>query len=951
MDESLEHLPSRYIVGIDLGTTNCAAAYVDTAEAPRQIHNLAIGQLVAAGQIEEIESLPSFHYQAGEGEFDARALALPWSGKKTRDTKQRQASKSDRLAFTVGSFARDHGMLVPGRQIASAKSWLCHAGIDRTAKLLPWHGAADAERLSPVEASSAYLDHIHCAWNAKFPAFPLAEQDVVLTLPASFDEVARELTVEAAAKAGLQRVVLIEEPQAAFYSWVARHSDDWEARVAPGEKILVCDVGGGTSDFTLIRVRRNKAGDVQFHRVAVGDHLILGGDNLDLALAQHLEAKLQRKLEARQWSSLHRVCRQAKETMLAADAPQSLNVHVPSAGSKLIGGGLKAELTRDEARQLLVEGFFPTVTLDAQPATRQSGFQEFGLPYAPDPAITKYLAAFLSTHRHAGLEDDEKTVDHDPARPDKVLLAGGPFNSELLRERIAASIGQWFSTPQQPWRPEVLDGDRLDVMVARGAAYYGLVRRGEGVRISASLARSYYIGVSGEPPRAICLAPASTEPGSEVDLSAHRFELLVSTPVEFPLYVSSTRLTDPAGAVIEVDTEQMTALPPIRTVLQTRKRGETGAADIHLHARLTEIGTLDLWCSEIDGPRSWRLQFDVRAATQTDITPHAGAGEQAGFVEESAWNECQRAIEETFAADGAAKPAQLVQRMTEALGASRWDWPPSLLRRIWDAMLEVEAGRKKSMQHESRWLNLTGFALRPGFGMAVDDWRVAETRKIAQGKLVHGAPAVAIEARILWRRIAGGLSAGAQNAIADPVIRSVRALHRQMVLQKGQGADLTLRGKESIETWRLLGALELIHLRSKIDLGEMVLALSAKRKMEPVASALIWTLGRLATRVPAYGPMNAVVPADVVTKWLPRLMETPLSDPVVVLAVMQMARNTGDRHLDINDSLRQRVVDWMAGHDASEHFRTLVSEGGQLQEEEQGSVFGESLPHGLSISR
>ncbi|MCA9248263.1 MAG: Hsp70 family protein, partial [Planctomycetales bacterium] len=770
-----------------------------------------------------------------------------------------------------------------------------------------------------------------------------------LTLPASFDEVARELTVEAAAKAGLPRVVLIEEPQAAFYSWVARHLDDWESRVRPGEKILVCDIGGGTSDFTLIRVRQGQDGNVQFHRVAVGDHLILGGDNLDLALARHLEAKLGKKLEARQWSTLHRVCRQAKETLLAPDAPEQTTVHLPSSGAKLIGGGLKADLTRDEARTLLVEGFFPRVELDVRPDARQSGFQEFGLPYAADPAITKYLAAFLTAHRHAGLDDEQPAAAHDPARPDKVLLAGGPFNSPVLCERIAEQIAHWFSTPEKPWRPEMLDGDRLDVMVARGAAYYGLVRRGLGVKISASLARSYYIGVDGSPPRAVCLAPASTEAGDEVDLSAHRFQLQVATPVEFPLYVSSTRLTDPAGALVEVDAEQMTALPPIRTVLQTRKRREAGVVDVSLHARLTEIGTLDLWCAESDGPRSWRLQFDVRAATQTDVAAHEGAGEQAGFLEESAWTECRRAIEETFGDGGQAKPAELVARLSEALGSGRWDWPPSLLRRIWEALLEVEAGRRKSPQHEARWLNLIGFALRPGFGMAVDDWRVAETRKIAQGKLAHHAPAVAVEARILWRRIAGGLPAGAQVALADPLIKSVRGLHRQLVLQKGQGADLSLRGKESIETWRLLGALELLPLRAKIDLGDMVLDLAAKRKMDAVAPALVWTLGRLGTRVPAYGPMNAVVPAAVVGKWLPRLMELPLDDPVVVLAALQLGRKTGDRHLDSEDALRERVLAWMRARGASNHFLTLVREGGQLDTEEQGSVFGESLPSGLTI--
>ncbi|HEU5431178.1 MAG TPA: Hsp70 family protein, partial [Thermomicrobiales bacterium] len=292
--------------------------------------------------------------------------------------------------------------------IASAKSWLCHPGVDRTAELLPWHGAADVERLSPVEASSRYLAHIREAWDSRFREHPLAEQDVVLTLPASFDEVARELTVKAAKLAGLPRVVLIEEPQAAFYAWIHAQGDDWQRQVLPGQKILVCDIGGGTSDFTLIRVRRGEAGKVQFHRVAVGEHLILGGDNLDLALAHHLEPKIARggKLEPRQWAVLVRSCRHVKETLLAAEPPERFTVSLPGAGSRLIGGGLQTEVTRDEVQQLLLEGFLPRVALDEKPATRRSGFQEFGLPYAADAAMTRYLAAFLTAHRNVALGDE-----------------------------------------------------------------------------------------------------------------------------------------------------------------------------------------------------------------------------------------------------------------------------------------------------------------------------------------------------------------------------------------------------------------------------------------------------------------------------------------------------------------------------------------------------------------
>ncbi|HEX5104729.1 MAG TPA: Hsp70 family protein, partial [Pirellulaceae bacterium] len=567
-----EERPSRYVVGIDLGTTNSAVCYVDTHERPWRVRVLEIPQLVAPGQVEGRDTLPSFHFQP-----------LQTLEPRTPNPEPR---------FVVGFMARDYGAASPGRLISSAKSWLCHTGVDRTADLLPWHAAADVERISPVEASSRYLAQIRTAWNGRFKSDPLEQQDIVLTLPASFDEIARELTIQAAARAGLPKVVLIEEPQAAFYAWIYKHQANWEQLVSPGQKILVCDIGGGTTDFTLIRVRTSDEGKVQFHRVAVGDHLILGGDNMDLTLAKNLEEKLGGQLPPRHWDVLLRLARQAKEQLLSDEAPEEIKITLPGSGSKLIGGALQAKVTRQQAHELLVEGFMPRVALTDKPAARRSGFQEFGLPYAADAAITRHLAAFLTAHRHAGEEGDrgQGTGDRggDSARPDVVLFNGGVFESALLRKRLIDCLTDWFPagsrTPNpEPLAPQVLDNDRLDLAVARGAAYYGMVRRGEGVKIVASLARTYYIGVesrnategapdSAEPrapnpepraPFALCLVPGSAEPGQEIELTERQFDLLVSEPVEFPLYTSSIRLTDQPGELVAVDPEQMTALPPI----------------------------------------------------------------------------------------------------------------------------------------------------------------------------------------------------------------------------------------------------------------------------------------------------------------------------------------------------------------------------------------------------
>ena len=1056
---------SRFVVGVDLGTTNSALCYVDSRERPWRVRTLRIPQRVSADSIEAREALPSFLYQPLPGEIPAAAGA-----------EAAMADDSGR-AMVVGCYARDQGTLAPGRLIHSAKSWLCHGGVDRTAALLPWQGADDVKRLSPVEVSSHYLAHLRRAWDAQFPQHPLAQQDFVLALPASFDEIARELTVRAAAMAGLPRVVLIEEPQAAFYAWIDDHRDRWEQLVQPGWKILVCDIGGGTSDFTLIRVRRGADGLVQFHRVAVGDHLILGGDNMDLALAHYVEKRLEpRRLEPRQWAVLVGLCRQAKEQMLGPRPTPTITLNLPAGGSRLIGGSVQVELSADEVREVLLEGFFPRVSLGERPRPRQSGFQEFGLPYAPDPAVTRYLAAFLTAHRYAGADpleasaaeaaaaflsanrsdsprgDDEALAGSgapcgseqlgrvqsgsaqsgcaqsgseqpDPARPDMVLFNGGVFESPAIRARMIETIASWFNPPggSAAWSPIVLENPRLDLAVARGAAYYGMVRRGEGVRIAAGLARTYYIGVetgpvgertdraapsadgspeteteaegtspeavptattaaqtpqppfeqasSSEPAipsqhgaseqtspsecavaeAALCLLPAGLEPEVDVVLSDHPFELRVSEPVEFPLYVSSTRLTDRPGQLVAIDRTQITPLPPIRTVLQTRG-SSARTITVNLHAKLTEIGTLELWCQERGGRRRWRLQFDVRSTVETDRAAHVGTGEREGFIDESAWEAGRAAIAAVFGAEGSESPNGLTKRLAEALHMPRQAWPSSLCRRVWEALVEYENGRRRSPTHEARWLNLLGFALRPGYGVALDDWRVAETWKLLQGKFAHSAAHVRNEGWILWRRVAGGLSAGQQQAVAEPLLVPLRALHRQATTGKGRSGDFTFSPGDWAELWRLLGSLELLPSAWKVELGRIALDLLPKKRWEPLRPALWWALGRLGARWPVYGPLNTVVPPEAAQTWLAPIMQMGGNLPEAALAAMLVARRTDDRFRDIAPAVRDSVVRWLIDRRAPEHFVELVRDGGRLQAEEEEQVFGESLPKGLRLA-
>lgn len=932
----------RFVVGIDLGTTNSAVCYVDTEHPESGVRTFAIPQLVAPGQVATQDTLPSFLYQPARREFSAGALGLPW-------TKQEPT-------FAVGTFAREQGRAVPDRVIESAKSWLCHRGVDREAALLPWHGAEDVEKRSPVAASAAYLGHIREAWDAEYPAAPLDEQDVVVTLPASFDEIARELTIAAARQAGLNRILLIEEPQAAFYAWIERHRDSWADHVTAGQTILICDIGGGTSDFTLLRVRQTIDGEAQFHRIAVGEHLILGGDNLDLALAHHIEGQLSgtEQLSPRQWGVVVRSCRHAKEVLLSPDGPESMAIAVPGSGSKLIGGSRQVTVRRAEVQELILSGFFPDVPLGEPAAENASGFQEFGLPYAADPAVTRHLSEFLSKHERDPLAPD---ADDVRLRPDLVLLNGGVFSSPLIRDRLLEVIAQWYREDNDAWRPTLLANPRLDLAVAHGAAYYGLVRRGQGVRIAAGLPRTYYVGIGGgdaggeqAAPQALCVMPAGAEPGHEVAISEHPLALTLAAPVEFPIHYSSTRLTDPAGAMVAVDREQLTSLPPIRTVLKSRRSKDQDTVAVELHARLNEIGTLELWCAEVDGGRSWQLQFDVRAATVTDAEGHTGAGEAAGVLDMATVERSRAIIEETFQ-KGGAEPSDLMKRLGSEIDLPREEWPPSLLRKMWEALIDTAEGRALSAQHEARWLNLTGFVLRPGYGLALDDWRVAETWKFLRGKLAHPTPHCLAEWWVLWRRIAGGLSRGQQQALATPLLTGLREARKKSSRgsRRGRGGRRGANPHERAESWRMLGALEDLPVRIKTELGDLALSELEQGAGSGLTTALVWTVGRLGTRQPVAGPLNNVVAAKVATSWIDRLLGAGVAETDLSLTLMQLARKTGDRYRDIDEETRKRVVRWMTHRDASPELIMLVAEGGHLAAEQGEAIFGDALPVGLRL--
>jgi len=607
--------PSRYVVGIDLGTTNSALAYVDTGAgtgADAVVHHLPIPQVIRPGAVEDRALLPSFLYLPGLNELPAGSLRLPWAP--DRD-------------YAVGEFARSHGSQVPTRLVASSKSWLCHPGVDRRGPILPWKAPEDSRRVSPLEASTLYLKHLTEVWNAKV-AGGLADnrleaQDVILTVPASFDAVARELTVEAGRAAGLEHVTLLEEPQAAFYAWLDASGEDWRKQVEIGDAILICDVGGGTTDFTLIAVSE-EAGNLALTRVAVGDHILLGGDNMDLALAHAAAAGFAAKgtkLDAGQMLMLWHSARGAKELLFTDPSLASAPVTVLGRGSRVIGGTLKGELPRADAERILIEGFFPDCPPDDEPRRQKAvGLQELGLPYASDPAITKHLAGFL--HRQAEVLAERAPTKRGKKKapgPTAILFNGGVFKAEALRKRVAAVLNTWAKTTGGP-AVKVLPGGDLDLGVARGAAYYGLVRRGQGIRIRGGTARAYYVGIEsalpavpGAPPplKALCVVPFGMEEGTEADVPGQEFGLVVGTEAEFRFLGSSVRRTDAVGTMVEEWEGQIEEMSPMTATLEAAgMAGQT--VPVHLHSKVTEVGTLELWCLSRDNKQRWKLEFNVR---------------------------------------------------------------------------------------------------------------------------------------------------------------------------------------------------------------------------------------------------------------------------------------------------------------------------------------------------
>ena len=921
----------RYHVGIDLGTSNTALAYA--ALGADRVELLQIDQLLAPGQLGARPLLPSVRYHPAPGEIDPAGLQLPWPAGQ---------QPGDQAPAVLGRLALDLGARVPGRLVTSAKSWLSHDGVDRLAPILPWGGDDSVPRISPVAASASYLAHVRAAWLRRFPDAPLEDQQIVLTVPASFDEGARALTLEAARLAGLARVRLLEEPQAAVYDWLHRHRDTLAEALAGTRLLMVCDIGGGTTDLTLIRVAM-RDGVPELTRIGVGDHLMLGGDNMDLALARLLESRLaggEDRLSAARLSQLTARCRTAKERLLALDAPGAVTVTLLGGGAKLIGGARSVELSRDEVLHLVLDGFLPKVAADAPLQRRRGAIVEFGLPYPADAAITRHIAAFLAMHAQIAREalGGSGDAEHGTSLPlpDTLLLNGGVFRAEALAERLQQVLESWRGKPLRR-----LHNADPDAAVARGAVAYALVRDGAGAHIGGGSARSYFLLLDDarEPVRGVCILPRGSVEGNEIRLPERSFELRLGQPVSFRLASSVADTEYRPGDLAELGEREFVRLPPLATVVRHPGGTSRKAVRVEVIAAMTELGTLQLNCVSDEGQR-WLLEFQLRGAAAAARHEAPAATLPPRFVE------AEQAIDGIFGsrtqAPGTKEVRRLRNRLEQLLG-KREQWEVALLRALCDLLLQRAARRRRSPEHERLWLNLVGFCLRPGLGDALDEWRIGQLCPLlGQGLAYLGESQNWSEWWTLWRRVAAGLPADFQETLVGEF---GPWLEGKGVRQSGSQASAIAGSRDDM--LRLLASLERLPAEFKIEAGDWLLGqLGASAAGGPGW----WALGRLGARQPLYGSAHQVVPPEAAARWLEALLALDWKAiGQAAFAASQIAALTEDRARDLPEALRETVAARLEAINASASWISQVRLAVGLDKADRRHAFGEALPPGLTL--
>ncbi|MDC5840554.1 hsp70 family protein [Vibrio europaeus] len=928
----------RFLVGIDLGTTNTVVAFCEITD---DLQNSAVSlfeidQLIGPGEVVRKPLLPSFRYHPAAGQVSPSDLTLPWDN---------EPVTGDISKMIVGEWARELGAKVEGRQVSSAKSWLSHQAVDRSSDILPWAGATDVDKVSPVIASASYLNHIRLAWNYRNPSNKLEDQEVVVTVPASFDETARKLTLEAAHLAGLNKIVLLEEPQAVCYDWYARHQQSAAEKLKNLPLILVCDVGGGTTDLSLIEAKFDQ-GELSLDRIGVGDHLMLGGDNLDLALAHLAEQRFNqsKKLNAASLTKLIQQTRKAKENLLSADAPEEVKITMLGSGSKLLGGTKSIGLSKQEVHQIALDGFFPLSDFTDTPDKRRSAVVEFGLPYVADPAVSKHVAEFLSQHQQVSMAALNQDDTNKPAIPVGILLNGGVFNSDLVTQRVTQLLGNWRGDDVT-----VLDNPHPDWSVALGAVAYSKARRGAQLKIGGGAARSYFFHLQekNKMGKALCLLSKGTEEGHEIRLSGRRFSLTLGEPVRFNLLTTthdtlSNNTAIQNGVMVDIDPDLFAPLPPYISTLEGEgielQANQKERVEVQLACQLTEVGTLKMECVHVeDDTKRWELEFEVRNQQAEDQ------------VEESLHPrlpECKELISRIYSGNKKSADSKEIKTLAKELErklGKRDEWDFTTLRQLFDAFALGRKRRRRSEPHEKNWLRLAGFSLRPGFGDATDSWRIEQVWGLYQQGIQFKNHQGWTDWWVFWRRIAGGLSQEQQESILADI---AKYLHPGTMKNPQSAKAAQDMGYESMV--RLAASLEHLEVEDKVLLASWCLSKAINHNQ--FEQAHWWALGRLASRTPLYGSQHSVIPREQAEQWLPKLLEQNWQkEPMIAFAAVMICRKTGDRLFDISDDFRNQVLAKLKQSKVPESWISLVEEVKELSESESKRVFGDALPSGLTL--
>ena len=951
----------RYAVGIDLGTSHTVVASAPLVpDGLPQLSLLPIAQRLSAAEVQAQVLLPSVCYLGAADEL-GQAWLQPWP----------PLGATPEAPATLGMWARTLGATQPQRLVASSKSWLSHPGVDRTAAILPWGAPAEVHKISPLAASAATLAHVRAAWDATHPDAPLAQQQLVLTVPASFDEGARALTLQAATLAGLPRLQLLEEPKAAFHDWLVLQGEQLAQQLHGSRLVLVVDVGGGTTDVTLVRVDAPPPGTPgalpQLTRVAVGEHLMLGGDNMDLALAHHLEpafAPAGQRLAPARFAQLVQRCRMAKEQLLAQDAPEAVPVTLLGSGSKLLAHTRTVPLRRADVQQWLVEGFWPLVDAQARPSRRQSALRGLGLPYPADAAITRHLAEFLAQH----------ASEMQGAWPDTLLLNGGVFHAHALAERLAQQLAAWRGAPVR-----VLHNPHPDWAVARGAAAHGWAHwqqnrppsqagqaqaaiKNRVPQIAGGAARSYWLVLpraeGGQ--QALCLLPRGTQEGTRITLSGRRFALRLGQAVRFDLVARSSGSAQ-AGQIVPLEGEGWTELPPLHSVLPAAPGVAHTKVQVQLQACLTEVGTLEVRCERVQDPERtpdqpathWVLPFAVRG--MAPAASDGGVDDAPENVAASALPERLRAekdaeklaqalaqIERIFGTQAQAitpKDVRQLRATLEKILGPQESWGVALLRALCDALLAHAKRRRRTPEHERTWLNLVGWCLRPGLGAQLDAWRVQQLWQLYPQGLAHGQEGANwTQWWVLWRRVAAGLNEEQQMQVLEAVAGCMqKTVERTAKARWGSYDDML----------RLFAAMEAVPWEYRQEMGQWMLQ-RLQRPDEPAHTW--WAIGRLAARAPLAANAHRVMPPAAAQEFLQAaLAQDWRKNEHAMFAAVHIARKTGERTLDLDDATRAQVLDKLRASGAPPRWIELCQEVVQLDAAEQQRSLGDSLPPGLVL--